>query len=68
MNNKNENYIKAARKIIRSYLDSNKAIQEIALLMLEQSEGNYSYLKKHIVAVRNIMVKALKEIENLEVK
>ncbi len=68
MNNKNENYIKNAREIIRSYLNSKEATQYIALLMVEEAEEKYEYLKEHIVTVRNIMDKALKEIEKLEEK
>ena len=68
MINKKENYIKTAREIIRSYLDSKEATRYIALLMVEEAERKYEYLKEHIVAVRNIMDKALKEIEKLEEK
>ena len=68
MNNKNENYIKTARAIIRSYLNKQEAIEAIGILMVEESEGKYEYLKEHIVTVKNIMDKALKEIEKLEEK
>ena len=61
-------YIKIAKEIIRCYLDKKGAITEIGLLLNDEIDGKYSYLKEHIIAIRNIMDKALKEIEKLEEK
>ena len=61
-------YIKIAKEIIRCYLDKKGAITEIGLLLNDEIDGKYSYLKEHIIAIRNIMDKALKEIKKLEGK
>ena len=61
-------YIKIAKEIIRCYFDKKEALDEIVLLLAEEADGKYSYLKEHIIAIRNIMDKALKEIEKLEEK
>ena len=67
MENKTQ-YVKVAKEIIRCYLDKKEAITEIALLINEEIDGKYTYLKEHIIAIRNIMDKSLKEIEKLEEK
>lgn len=61
-------YIKIAKEIIRCYLDKKGAITEIGLLLNDEIDGKYTNLKEHIIAIKNIMDKALKEIEKLEEK
>ena len=61
-------YIKIAKEIIRCYFDKKEALDEIVLLLAEEADGKYSYLKAYIISIRNIMDKALKEIESLEEK
>ena len=67
MKNKTQ-YIKITKEIIRCYLDKKEAITEIGLLLNDEIDGKYTYLKKYIITIKNIMDKALKEIESLEEK
>lgn len=61
-------YTKVAKKIIREYLSSNNAVNEWIILVNEEAEGKYNNLKEYIIAIKNIMEKALKEIEKVENK
>ena len=61
-------YTKVAKKIIREYLSSNNAVNEWIILVNEEAEGKYNNLKEYIIAIKNIMEKALKEIEKVESK
>ena len=68
MNNEKEKYIKVAREIVRCYLNEKNEYREIASLLNEETTGKYTYLKEHIIAIRNVMNKSLEEIEKLEGK
>lgn len=61
-------YTKVAKEIIKSYLNSKDAVIEWVSLMDEEAEGKFDNLKGHITAIKNIMEKALKEIEKVESK
>ena len=59
-------YINVARKIIKSYLNENQDFREIALLLNEEADNKYEYLKVYITTIRDNMNKALKEIDKNE--
>ena len=61
-------YIKIAKEIIRCYLDKKGAITEIGLLLNDEIDGKYTYLKEYIITIKNIMNESLKEMERLESK
>ena len=58
--------IKIAREIIKCYLSEKEEIKEIAMLLSEEADEKYTYLKEYITVIRDIMNKALKEINKNE--